>query len=140
MYVYAQLGIALPHFAAAQFGFGVPVPRDQLQPGDLVFFDNLNHVGISLGGNEFVDAPHTGDVVKISTITGWYEQNYVGARRLIYCRPRQGAAEVDLLGLDRPGRPSRRRLIGPVEVGVGNDLARRGRAPRASCPPSYGRR
>ena len=82
MYVYAQLGIVLPHFAAAQFGFGVPVPRDQLQPGDLVFFDNLNHVGISLGGNEFVDAPHTGDVVKISTITGWYAQNYVGARRI----------------------------------------------------------
>jgi cell wall-associated NlpC family hydrolase len=80
--VYAQLGIALPHFAAAQFGFGVPVPRDQLQPGDLVFFDNLNHVGISLGGNEFVDAPHTGDVVKIGTITGWYQQNYVGARRI----------------------------------------------------------
>jgi peptidoglycan DL-endopeptidase CwlO len=82
MYVYAQLGITLPHFAGAQFGFGVPVPRDQLQPGDLVFFDNLNHVGISLGGNEFVDAPHTGDVVKISTITGWYLQNYVGARRI----------------------------------------------------------
>jgi cell wall-associated NlpC family hydrolase len=82
MYVYGQLGIPLPHFAGAQFGFGVPVPRDQLQPGDLVFFDNLNHVGISLGGDEFVDAPHTGDVVKISTISGWYDQNYVGARRI----------------------------------------------------------
>ena len=82
MYVYAQLGIALPHFAAAQYGMGVAVPRNQLQPGDLVFFDNLNHVGISLGGNLFIDAPHTGDVVKISTITGWYQQNYVGARRI----------------------------------------------------------
>jgi cell wall-associated NlpC family hydrolase len=82
MYVYAQLGIPLPHFAAAQYGMGVPVPRNQLQPGDLVFFDNLNHVGISLGGNLFIDAPHTGDVVKISTITGWYTQNYVGARRI----------------------------------------------------------
>jgi peptidoglycan DL-endopeptidase CwlO len=82
MYVYAQLGIVLPHFAAAQYGMGVPVPRNQLQPGDLVFFDNLNHVGISLGGNLFIDAPHTGDVVKISTITGWYAQNYVGARRI----------------------------------------------------------
>ncbi len=61
---------------------GVAVPRNQLQPGDLVFFDNLNHVGISLGGNLFIDAPHTGDVVKISTITGWYTQNYVGARRI----------------------------------------------------------
>ena len=82
MYVYAQLGITLPHFAAAQYGMGVAVPRNQLEPGDLVFFDNLNHVGISLGGNLFIDAPHTGDVVKISTITGWYQQNYVGARRI----------------------------------------------------------
>ena len=82
MYVYAQLGISLPHFAAAQYTMGVAVPRNQLQPGDLVFFDNLNHVGISLGGNLFIDAPHTGDVVKISTITGWYQQNYVGARRI----------------------------------------------------------
>ncbi len=82
MYVYAQLGISLPHFAAAQYGFGTPVARDQLQPGDLVFFDNLNHVGISLGGNQFVHAPHTGDVVKIDSITGWYAQHYVGARRI----------------------------------------------------------
>ena len=82
MYVYAQLGVSLPHFAGAQFGLGVPVPRDQLQPGDLVFFDNLNHVGISLGGDAFVDAPHTGDIVKISTISGWYQQSYVGARRI----------------------------------------------------------
>ena len=102
MYVYAQLGIALPHFAAAQFGFGVPVPRDQLQPGDLVFFDNLNHVGISLGGNEFVDAPHTGDVVKISTITGWYQQNYVGARRILRHPPKSTFA-VSTVPAFRPG-------------------------------------
>ena len=39
MYVYNQLGISLPHFAAAQYGLGSPVARDQLQPGDLVFFE-----------------------------------------------------------------------------------------------------
>jgi peptidoglycan DL-endopeptidase CwlO len=82
MYVYAQLGISLPHYAAAQYGFGVPVPRADLQPGDLVFFDGLGHVGISLGGSQFVHAPQTGDVVKISSIAGWYAANYVGARRL----------------------------------------------------------
>lgn len=82
MYVYAQIGISLPHFAAAQYGMGTPVAEDQLQPGDLVFFDNLNHVGISLGGNQFVEAPHTGDVVKIQSISGWYADTYVGARRL----------------------------------------------------------
>jgi len=82
MYVFAQLGISLPHYAAAQYGFGVPVPRSDLQPGDLVFFDGLGHVGIYIGGDQFVHAPHTGDVVKISSLTGWYAATYVGARRI----------------------------------------------------------
>jgi cell wall-associated NlpC family hydrolase len=82
MYVYAQIGIALPHYTVAQYGLGVPVPRDRLQPGDLVFFDGLGHVGIYIGANQFIHAPHTGDVVKVSTITGWYARTYVGARRI----------------------------------------------------------
>jgi cell wall-associated NlpC family hydrolase len=81
MYVYNQLGILLPHFAAAQYGMGAPVPRDQLQPGDLVFFDALNHVGIYIGGGQVVHAPNTGDVVKISNLSDW-GASYVGARRL----------------------------------------------------------
>ena len=82
MYVYAQLGIQLPHFAAAQYGYGAPVSRSDLQPGDLVFFDALGHVGIWIGGNELIDAPHTGAVVSIHQLTGWYASHYVGARRL----------------------------------------------------------
>jgi cell wall-associated NlpC family hydrolase len=81
MYVYAQLGISLPHFAAAQYGYGSPVSRDQLQPGDLVFFENLNHVAIYIGGGQVVHAPTTGDVVKISNISDW-GSSYVGARRI----------------------------------------------------------
>jgi len=46
MYVYAQVGVSLPHSSYAQYGAGVPVSQDQLQPGDLVFFDGLGHVGI----------------------------------------------------------------------------------------------
>jgi cell wall-associated NlpC family hydrolase len=80
--VFAQLGVQLPHYAAAQYGFGVPVPRSALQPGDLVFFDALGHVGIYIGGNQFVHAPQTGDVVKISALSGWYAAHYVGARRV----------------------------------------------------------
>lgn len=80
-YVYAQLGITLPHYAAAQYQLGVGVPRDQLQPGDLVFFDALDHVGIYIGGGQFVHAPHTGDVVKITTLDA-YGGSYVGARRI----------------------------------------------------------
>ena len=80
-YVYAQIGITLPHYAAAQYQLGVGVPRDQLQPGDLVFFDALDHVGIYIGGGQFVHAPHTGDVVKITTLAA-YGGSYVGARRI----------------------------------------------------------
>jgi cell wall-associated NlpC family hydrolase len=82
-YVFAQLGIQLPHFAADQYTFGVPVPPDQLQPGDLVFFDNLDHVGIYIGNGQFVDAPHTGTFVRIDNLTDpWYATKYVGARRI----------------------------------------------------------
>ena len=82
MYVYAQVGVSLPHNAAAQYGMGTPVPRSQLQPGDLVFFNGLGHNGIYIGGGQFIHSPHTGDVVKISSMTGWYSSTYVGARRV----------------------------------------------------------
>ena len=82
MYVYAQLGVSLPHNAAAQYGMGTPVPRDALEPGDLVFFDGLGHVGIYVGGGSFIHAPHTGTVVQISSLSGWYSSEYVGARRI----------------------------------------------------------
>jgi cell wall-associated NlpC family hydrolase len=84
MFVYAQVGVSLPHNAAAQFGYGVPVSRDQLQPGDLVFFDGLGHMGMYIGGGQFIHAPHTGDVVKISSLDeAWYASTYVGARRIV---------------------------------------------------------
>jgi cell wall-associated NlpC family hydrolase len=82
MYVFGQVGVSLPHNAAAQYGYGQPVSRDQLQAGDLVFFNGLGHVGIYIGGGQFIHAPHTGDVVKISSLSGWYSSTWVGARRL----------------------------------------------------------
>jgi peptidoglycan DL-endopeptidase CwlO len=82
MYVFGQIGVSLPHNAAAQYGYGMPVSRDQLQAGDLVFFNGLGHVGIYVGGGSFIHSPHTGDVVKISSISGWYSSTWVGARRL----------------------------------------------------------
>jgi cell wall-associated NlpC family hydrolase len=82
MYVFGQIGVSLPHNAAAQYGYGMPVSRDQLQAGDLVFFNGLGHVGIYIGGGQFIHAPHTGDVVKISSLSGWYSSTWVGARRL----------------------------------------------------------
>jgi cell wall-associated NlpC family hydrolase len=82
MYVYAQVGVSLPHSSYAMYGVGTAVPRSALQPGDIIFFDGLGHVGLYIGGNQFIHAPHTGDVVKISSISGWYASTYVGARRV----------------------------------------------------------
>jgi cell wall-associated NlpC family hydrolase len=79
MYVYAQVGVSLPHSSYAQYGVGVPVAQSQLQPGDLVFFYGLGHVGIYIGGGQYIHSPHTGDVVKISSISS----GYVGARRIL---------------------------------------------------------
>jgi len=83
MFVFAQVGVYLPHHAASQFSYGTPVSREQLAPGDLVFFDGLGHAGIYIGGAQFVHAPHTGDVVKISSLyDSWYAATWVGGRRL----------------------------------------------------------
>ena len=79
MCVYAQVGVSLPHSSYAQYGMGVAVPQSDLQPGDLVFFYGLGHVGIYIGGGQYIHAPHTGDVVKISTLGS----GYVGARRIL---------------------------------------------------------
>jgi len=83
MYVFAQVGVSLPHHAASQYGYGTYVSREQLAAGDLVFFDGLGHGGIYIGGGQFVHAPHTGDVVKISSVyESWYSATFVGGRRL----------------------------------------------------------
>jgi cell wall-associated NlpC family hydrolase len=78
MYVYAQLGISLPHYTVAQWNATEAVSSPA--PGDLVFFNNLGHVGIYIGGGRFVDAPHTGSVVRIDSISSF--GGYGGARRV----------------------------------------------------------
>jgi peptidoglycan DL-endopeptidase CwlO len=85
MYVYAQLGVSLPHYTVAQYNYpnAVHPSRSELQPGDLVFFDGLGHVGIYIGGNEFIHAPHTGAVVSIDSLSGWYSSEYDGATRIL---------------------------------------------------------
>jgi cell wall-associated NlpC family hydrolase len=78
MYVYAQLGISLPHYTVAQWDATQPISSPA--PGDLVFFNGLGHVGIYIGGGRFVDAPHTGSVVRIDSMSGF--GGYDGARRV----------------------------------------------------------
>ncbi len=86
MFVYAQLGISLTHYTGSQWVEGARVPPFELQPGDLVFFEpsarGPQHEGIYIGGGQFIQAPHTGDVVKISSLgEPWYASGYVGAVR-----------------------------------------------------------
>jgi cell wall-associated NlpC family hydrolase len=83
MYVYRQLGISLDHYAAWQFLEGTRIAEQDLQPGDLVFFepkaDGPGHVGMYVGDGKMINAPHTGDVVRIVSIQG--RSGYVGAVR-----------------------------------------------------------
>ena len=78
-WAYAKAGITLPRVAAAQAGYGTPVSRSQLQPGDLVFFYSpISHEGMYLGNGQMVHAPTSGDVVKISPLMS---SGYAGATR-----------------------------------------------------------
>jgi cell wall-associated NlpC family hydrolase len=81
-YVFAQIGVSLPHSSYAMYGMGTPVSIGELQPGDLVFFTGASHMGIYIGGGQFIHAPHTGDVVKISSLSGYYSSNFAGGRRI----------------------------------------------------------
>lgn len=81
MYVFGQAGISLPHSSRAQFGYGVAVSRDSLQPGDLVFFGSpIHHVGIYVGNGSMINSPYTGSSVRIDGID---RGNFVGARRIL---------------------------------------------------------
>lgn len=73
LYVYAKFGVSFPHGATMQAHMGHPVPSSQAQPADLVFFGSpafYHHVGIYIGNGLFIEAPHTGDVVKVSPLAG----------------------------------------------------------------------
>lgn len=80
MYAYAQVGVGLSHYTGDQWNEGTRIPADQLLPGDLVFFhSDLHHMGMYVGNGQFIHAPHTGDVVKISDLGGF--GNFAGAVR-----------------------------------------------------------
>jgi cell wall-associated NlpC family hydrolase len=82
-YLHARVGISIPHNVAAQYRYGMPVTKDQLRPGDLVFFDRLHHNGIYIGRGQFIHASRTGDGVKISSLDDpWYKSRWIGGRRL----------------------------------------------------------
>ena len=86
-WAYAQSGVQIPRVTYTQIEApnGVEVDRSHLKPGDLVFFaagGDVHHVGMFLGGDKFLHAPHTGDVVKVSSLDEpYYAQQFAGGRR-----------------------------------------------------------
>ncbi len=85
-YVYRQCGIELPRTADIQAEVGTPVTREELQPGDLVFFAgdyvNISHVGIYLHDDEFVHASTTYGIAIDSLDRDYRRDHYMGARRI----------------------------------------------------------
>ena len=84
-YIYKQYGVSLNRTAAGQYSNGTAVSKDELQPGDLVMFgkSGINHVGIYIGGGQMVHAANPSRGVTTDTInSGYYYNNYVGARRV----------------------------------------------------------
>ena len=85
-YVFKQHGISLSRTSAGQYSNGVAVSRANLQPGDLVMFgkSSINHVAIYIGGGQIIHASTPSTGVRIDTInTGYYNNNYAGARRVL---------------------------------------------------------
>ena len=78
-FVYRRFGIRLPHSSWADLSYGRRISRRSLRPGDLVFFYGAGHVGIYVGHGRFIDAPHTGARVRISTMGAY--SGYYSARR-----------------------------------------------------------
>lgn len=83
---YASVGVSIPRVAADQWYAGPHVPRDQLHPGDLVFFaynindpSTIHHVGIYVGGGAMIDSPHTGATIRFDMIDTF--GGYIGAVR-----------------------------------------------------------
>jgi cell wall-associated NlpC family hydrolase len=85
LWAWGQVGIYLPHYSGYQFNSGPHISRSNLMPGDLVFWayntsdpGSIHHVAIYIGGGRIVQAPQTGDVVKISYM---WSAGYIGAAR-----------------------------------------------------------
>jgi hypothetical protein len=147
-YVFAQLGVELPHYAAAQYysPAGVWVRPDRLEPGDLVFFTGSDgtreapgHVGIYVGDGYIIDAPHTGSFVRIDRLDEqWFANRYVGAKRLVASLNARHLLQAPEAGKSLPNLP----LFGPRQMPgqlSGDSLAAIAAVPTAArfTPPNY---
>jgi len=86
-YVYEQHGVAMPRQVREQFRIGKNVDRDRLEPGDLVFFSTVapgaSHVGIIIGGDQFIHAPSERGVVRVESLAqAYWASRFIGAKRV----------------------------------------------------------
>jgi len=86
-YVYQRHGVAMPREVRDQFKVGKQVNRDRLEPGDLVFFSTVSpgasHVGIVIGGDQFVHAPSERGVVRVESLSqSYWASRFIGAKRV----------------------------------------------------------
>jgi cell wall-associated NlpC family hydrolase len=78
MQAWASAGMSLPHYSVAQYSYGTPIPVSEAGPGDLLFWSSngrpsgIHHVALSLGGGQYIEAPHTGASVRYSSVYSWY--------------------------------------------------------------------
>jgi cell wall-associated NlpC family hydrolase len=86
-FVFARAGVALPHNSHAQAARGTPVAREDIQPGDLVFFSTAgpgaSHVGVATGAKTAISATTSGGVMEHSTRDAYWGGHYVTARRVL---------------------------------------------------------
>lgn len=87
-YVFNNTVGSIPRVAQSQFNATTHVSREELLPGDLVFFgssaSSISHVGIYVGDDTFIHSPHTGDVVKYESLSGSYASRFQGGGRVIF--------------------------------------------------------
>jgi peptidoglycan DL-endopeptidase CwlO len=86
-YVFGQHGVSLPRETRDQYRVGKKVDPQRLEPGDLVFFSTVapgaSHVGIAIGGNQFIHAPSEKGVVRVENLSGQYwSTRFIGAKRV----------------------------------------------------------
>lgn len=126
MAAWRRAGVSLPHRADLQHrGIRRKVRLRHLRPGDLVFFSGNSHVGIYVGRRRFIHAPHTGDVVRRGSLSGWRLRSFAGA-----ARPGAPAYRVWpgwVRSFERRPRPEPRPLRGSSPTPYG---AEAGREPR----------
>jgi cell wall-associated NlpC family hydrolase len=82
-WAYGRIGIELPHNSYALYSVGRSVPRARMEPGDVLFFEGLGHVGLYLGRGRMVHAPQTGREVEVVRLGATnYGSRLIGARRM----------------------------------------------------------